>query len=185
MKNYFILLIIIIFFSSCVKITKIEPQSSAVLETHVTITPLMRISSPAFQNGTQIPSKYTCDGNNINPALNIEKIPLGTKSLVLIVDDPDVQAGVWTHWVLYNIPIDVNITENTIVGLKGKNSWGNTLYRGPCPPSGTHRYFFKLYAVDKELAFSEPPTKNLILSAINGHVIETAELTGTYSKNLK
>src|SRR5438105_3192169 len=111
-------------------------------------TATLTIGSPAFEPNGMIPAKYTCQGENVNPGITIENIPSGTKSLALIVDDPDAPNGVFTHWVVWNIrPVEMLI-ENTVPGEEGRNSFGKTRYQGPCPPSGTHRYFFKVYALD-------------------------------------
>jgi len=143
----------------------------------------MEITSPVFQNNNFLPEKYTCDGPNINPPLKISNIPSNTKSLVLIVDDPD--ANNWTHWVVLNIPPNTfEILENSIPfnAIEGINSWGNSSYQGPCPPSGTHRYFFKLFAIDTVLDFSSSATIDQISTAIKNHLITKTEIITKYSK---
>jgi len=140
----------------------------------------LKISS-VFENMGRIPQKYTCQGEDINPPLNIEDIPSNTKSMVLIVDDPDAPIGVWDHWIVWNIPPG-NIEENSIPGVQGKNSWGKNVWGGPCPPSGTHRYFFKVYALDIELNLDESSNKKAVEAAMSGHVIARGELVGLYSK---
>ena len=121
----------------------------------------LELTSSAFKNNEMIPSKYTCQGEDINPELEIKNIPDGTKSLVLIVDDPDAPMGTWVHWVVFNIPNTVEkIKENSMPGVGGINNFGKLNYGGPCPPSGTHRYFFKLYALDTLLAHKENASKN-------------------------
>lgn len=144
----------------------------------------MKITS-VFENNGQIPSKYTCDGQDLAPELNISDVPEGTKELVLIVDDPDAPIGTFVHWVLYNIPSSTTKIDekNLPSGVKQgfsdfrRNGWG-----GPCPPNGEHRYFFKLYALDKELDMPEGASKAKIENAIKGHVIEQAQLIGLYNR---
>lgn len=142
----------------------------------------MKIISSAFESSTLIPVKYTCDGENINPPLSFDDIPVGTKSLALIVDDPDAPVGIFTHWILFNIdPKTREIKENSLpqfVAL-GKNSVGKTNFIGACPPSGTHRYFFKLYALDTSLNLINP-NKSTLEGEMQKHIIEKAELIGLY-----
>jgi len=145
----------------------------------------MRLTSPAFDHGEFIPKKYTCQGENINPELVIEDVPMGAKSLVLIIDDPDAPMGTWDHWVVWNIPPNVTIIGEDSVppdAVVGKNSWGKNEYGGPCPPSGIHRYFFKLYALDIELDLEPSATKSEVEQAMRGHVLAEAVLMGKYSK---
>lgn len=138
-----------------------------------------------FSNNEYIPSKYTCDGEDAAPELTIEEVPEGTQTLVLIVDDPDAPLGTWVHWVLFNIPpstqkIDYyNLPEGSKMGMNdfGKVGWG-----GPCPPSGVHRYFFKLYAVDKTIDLLPGAKKSQVEKEIKDHVIEKAELIGLYKR---
>lgn len=145
----------------------------------------MKITSSVFQNSSKIPFKYTCDGENVNPPLEFVDVPSSAKSLVLIVDDPDAPAGTFTHWVLYNMKPDVGgINEANLPGnvLAGKNSAGSTIYFGPCPPSGTHRYFFKLYAIDSALDLPQNANKQIVEEKMEGHIIDKAELIGLYSR---
>jgi len=142
----------------------------------------LKISSPAFENNGRIPGKYTCDGQDINPTLNIKGIPEGAKTLVLVVDDPDAPSGMWVHWVVWNIPPEETIKEDTVPGTQGMNDFRKSSYGGPCPPSGTHRYFFRVYALDTELDLSTDSVKSDVEQAMQGHVIEKAELTGLYSR---
>ncbi len=142
----------------------------------------MQLSSPAFQSQQLIPRKYTCQGEDINPALRIAGIPAETKSLALIVDDPDAPGGNWDHWVVYNIPTVTEIKENSVPGEEGHNNFGRTSYGGPCPPSGVHRYFFKIYALDAELNFFKTPHKKDVLKAMEGHILDQTELIGLYKK---
>ena len=143
----------------------------------------MELTSPAFQNNTMIPAKYTCQGEDISPPLAVTGIPQGTVTLALIHDDPDAPGGTWDHWIVWNIPPVNAITQNTVPGLQGKNSWGRNDYGGPCPPSGTHRYFFKLYALDAKLALKEGVRKKEALKAMEGHVLAQAQLIGLYKKS--
>ena len=145
----------------------------------------LTLTSDAFATGQSIPAKYSCVGTNISPALAWNEPPAGTKSFALIVDDPDAPAGTWVHWVLYNIPANThNLPENTdLRGLSvGKNSSGNMRYDGPCPPNGTHRYFFKLYALDSTFSLSPGATKEQVLNAMQDHILAQGELMGTFSK---
>ncbi len=149
----------------------------------------MKISSPAFQHNGSIPSKYTCDGQNTNPTLDFADIPAGAKSLVLLMDDPDVPKsirpdGMWDHWVVWNMPpTTVSITEGeTPTGAVGKNTGGSQLYGGPCPPDREHRYFFKLYALDALLDLPEGSSKAVVEKAMKGHVLAQAELVGRYNR---
>jgi Raf kinase inhibitor-like YbhB/YbcL family protein len=154
----------------------------------------LQIDSPAFANGADIPRKYTCEGDDIAPALNWRGIPGGTRSLVLIVDDPDAPDPAaprmtWVHWVLYNLPPDSSgLPEGTTSkdlpagSGEGTNDWKRTGYGGPCPPVGRHRYFHKLYALDTVLEGLNNPTKAEVESAMQGHILEQAELLGTYQK---
>jgi Raf kinase inhibitor-like YbhB/YbcL family protein len=144
----------------------------------------MKITSSVFENKGKIPSKYTCDGENINPPLSFSEVPASTKSLALIVDDPDAPMGTFVHWVLYNIdPKTTEIKENSIPksAEQGKSSSGESSYFGACPPSGAHHYHFKLYALDSVLNLDNPD-KATLEKAKQGHIIEKAELTGLYSK---
>ena len=144
----------------------------------------MKLTSPAFEHNQAIPSEYTCDGTDTSPELDITDVPQNAKSLVLINDDPDAPVGTWDHWIVFNIhPSNSKISKGQEPsGTAGKNSWGKTGYGGPCPPSGTHRYFFKLYALDTELGLQEGATKEDIEAAMEGHIIEKTELIGTYKK---
>jgi Raf kinase inhibitor-like YbhB/YbcL family protein len=146
----------------------------------------MKISSINFLNYQKIPGKYTCDLSNINPELRFTDIPEETKSFALIMDDPDAPTGTFIHWVLFNISPTVNIiTENSVPlgAVQGINSANSNKYIGPCPPSGTHRYFFKLYALDKLLVLSSDSGKKAVEQAMDGHILEKAELVGLYERS--
>lgn len=142
----------------------------------------MKLTSPDFENNKMIPRKFTCEGEDVNPTLIIEDIPAGTKSLALIVDDPDAPAGTWVHWVVYDIPVISRIDEGSVPGTQGMNDFRRKDYGGPCPPSGTHRYFFKLYALDQELALGGRVDKNALEKAMRGHIRAKAELIGLYKR---
>ena len=142
----------------------------------------MKLTSPEFSNNDFIPKKFTCEGEDINPALIIAGVPANTKSLALIVDDPDAPMGIWVHWVVYNIPKISRIDENNIPGKQGMNDFGRQDYGGPCPPSGTHRYFFKIYALDSELNLKAGLSKKELEKAMQGHILDKAELIGLYKK---
>lgn len=145
----------------------------------------MNISSPAFVHQQKIPSQYTCSGDNISPPLQFGNVPQEAKSLVLIVDDPDAPSGTWAHWVVYNIAPNISeVRENSIPdnGIEATTSFGNTGYGGPCPPSGEHRYFFKLYAINTLLNLPEDANKQIVEEAMQGHIVGQAELIGLYSK---
>ncbi|MBU1852787.1 MAG: YbhB/YbcL family Raf kinase inhibitor-like protein [Candidatus Omnitrophica bacterium] len=142
----------------------------------------MKLTSPEFENNSVIPGKFTCQGEDVNPALLIEGVPENAKTLALIVDDPDAPMGTWIHWVVYNIPIISRIEEDSIPGKQGTNDFGRNDYGGPCPPSGTHRYFFKIYALDTELDLKEGIHKRDLENAMEGHIMDKAELIGLYKK---
>ena len=144
----------------------------------------MKLTSSAFQHNAQIPSEFTCDGSDLSPPLSISDVPSNAKSLVLISDDPDAPVGTWDHWVVFNIPASTKeIPKGTEPkGTGGKNSWGRTGYGGPCPPSGTHRYFFKLYALDTMLNLPQGASKKDIEKAMQGHIVARTELMGTYKR---
>jgi Raf kinase inhibitor-like YbhB/YbcL family protein len=139
----------------------------------------MRISSPEFESGKSIPQKFTCDGADVNPPLTIEEIPAGTKSMALIVDDPDAPRRPFVHWLLYNLPAVDRIDEDSAPGTQGMNDYGKKDYGGPCPPPGKpHRYFFKLYALDTQLALKGVVDKELLEKAMQGHILAQAEVFG-------
>ncbi len=143
----------------------------------------MKISSPQFSHNGFIPKKYTCQGQDINPPLDISGIPEGTKSLALIVDDPDASTGMWVHWVVFDIaPTTTEISEDSMPGKQGINDFRRNDYGGPCPPSGTHRYFFKIYALDTVLGLPETVDKKALEKSIQGHILDQAELIGLYKK---
>jgi len=143
------------------------------------------IESSAFKDNSSIPRKYSCDGKDINPPLAIQNVPNGTKSLALIVDDPDAPVGIWVHWVVWDIdPGTKQIAENSVPpgSVQGTNDFGKTNHGGPCPPSGTHRYFFKLYALDTKLDMKGKIVKKDIEKAMKGHVLGEAQTMGLYKR---
>src|SRR5213592_3931391 len=144
----------------------------------------MKITSSAFQEGGNIPSKFSCDGADTSPPLQIADVPSGAKSLVLIVDDPDAPSGLFTHWVVWNIsPHTNNIGEGSAPkGVQGTSDFGKSGYGGPCPPSGTHRYYFKIFALDRELDLRSGAKRSQLDAAMKGHVVAQGELMGRYSK---
>lgn len=144
----------------------------------------MTLTSPAFTNNEEIPIKYTCDGDNVSPPFTIEEVPEGARSLVLIMDDPDAPHGVFVHWVIYNFsPFTTKIEEGNLPGeaSMGLNSAENTTYTGPCPPSGTHHYHFKLYALNLSLSLQYPTAED-VYNAMNNSVLASTELVGLYSR---
>jgi Raf kinase inhibitor-like YbhB/YbcL family protein len=167
-----------------------SPISSEMTPMEATMS--LTLTSEAFSNGQSIPAKYSCVGRNISPALAWDEPPAGTQSFALIVDDPDAPMGTWVHWVLYNIqanwrslPEDLPVTGKNIdpeAIFVGKNSSGNIGYDGPCPPSGTHRYYFKLYALDTLISLLPGASKEQVLKEMEGHILAQGELMGTFSK---
>lgn len=142
----------------------------------------LQVQSVAFSNNGHIPPRYTCEGENINPSLEVSNVPERTKTLALIMEDPDAPRGTFDHWVVWNILPNEAITERTNAGTSGVNSFGKTGYAGPCPPSGTHRYVFKIFAIDTMLDLQAGATKNELLQAMDGHVLSKGELLGHYQK---
>jgi Raf kinase inhibitor-like YbhB/YbcL family protein len=153
----------------------------------------LKLTSTAFNNGSSIPTEHTCDGANFSPPLTWSEVPPGTKSLALLVNDPDAPVGNFTHWILFNIPPGADgLPENTAAderldtgAIQGKNGFGNIGYGGPCPPAGddAHRYFFRICALDTELGLDSNASMQDITAAMDGHIIEEDELMGTYSRH--
>ncbi len=150
----------------------------------------IKIKSLAFEDGGMIPGKFTCDGLDVSPALGWESVPENAKTLAIICDDPDAPMGTWVHWVVFNIPADLGGLEEDVPAdevlptgaIQGKNDFRRIGYGGPCPPGGTHRYFFKIYALDTELDLSPGATKSQVLEAMEGHILAHGELMGRYSR---
>jgi Raf kinase inhibitor-like YbhB/YbcL family protein len=144
----------------------------------------MKITSSAFQEGGNIPSKFSCDGADTSPPLQISDIPSGAKSLVLIIDDPDAPSGLFTHWAVWNISPQTNTIDegSTPKGVQGTNDFGKSGYGGPCPPAGTHRYYFKILALDRELDLPFGAKRGQLDAAMKSHVVAQGELMGRYSR---
>jgi Raf kinase inhibitor-like YbhB/YbcL family protein len=148
------------------------------------------LKSPSFKEGEMIPARFTCDGEDISPELAWESIPEECQTLAIICDDPDAPMGTWVHWIIYNIPADLRGTEEGIppddilpTGAKqGTNGWHRIGYGGPCPPGGTHRYFFKIYALDTKLDLEPGATKSQLLNAMEGHTLAEGQLMGRYRR---
>lgn len=155
-----------------------------------TAKPEIKLTSTALKEGEAIPRTYTCDGVNVSPPFEWSGVPKAAKTLVIIADDPDAPGGMWVHWVLYNLPADnigfvenLPATEKLVAGgFQGKNDFEKIGYGGPCPPSGTHRYFFKIYALDVELPLKAGATKAEVEKAMSGHIVAQGQLMGTYQR---
>jgi len=150
----------------------------------------IKVTSPAFKESESIPRQYTCDGVNVSPPLEWSGVPKSAKTLAIIAEDPDAPSGAWVHWIIYNLPAEnIGMVENLPAtenlkagGFQGKNDFGKIGYGGPCPPSGTHRYFFKIYALDNELPLKAGATKAGVEKAMEGHIVTQGQLMGTYRK---
>ncbi len=150
----------------------------------------MEIISLAFEEGAMIPKKYTCDDIDISPPLKWSMVPDGTKTFAIICDDPDAPMGTWVHWVVYNLPANINELSEDVPpseilpnGAKqGRNDFGKIGYGGPCPPGGTHRYYFKIYALSEELKVEAGITKSELLKAMEGHILSEGQLMGRYKR---
>ena len=150
----------------------------------------IQVQSSAFKEGEMIPKKYTCDSADVSPPLSWDAVPEGAQSLALISDDPDAPMGTWVHWVLYDLPpltreLPENIPPQKILkngSKQGTNDFRKIGYGGPCPPGGTHRYYFKLYALDKELGLEPGMTKTQLLEAMEGHILAQGQLMGKYKR---
>ena len=176
----------LLLFAACVS----NPQSSAPPAATPAGKPEMKLVSSAFKEGESIPRQFTCDGINVSPPLEWSGVPSTAKTIAIIADDPDAPSGTWVHWVLYNLPADnIGLVENLPPGenmksggFQGKTDFGKAGYGGPCPPSGTHRYFFKVYAVDSELSLKAGAAKDELVKAMEGHIVAQAQLMGTYRR---
>jgi len=148
------------------------------------------VSSPAFKEGEAIPKKFSCDGDNVSPPLEWSGIPAGTKSIALIADDPDAPRGTWVHWVLFNLPADTkglseNVPRHSTLkngARQGMNDSRQLGYDGPCPPGGTHRYYFKVYALDSVLPLDTGATKAQLLKSMEHHILGEGQVMGTYKR---
>ncbi|HSF79947.1 MAG TPA: YbhB/YbcL family Raf kinase inhibitor-like protein [Anaerolineales bacterium] len=177
LRNVF-LVILMVGLVSCAPTTS-HPDDESEVDMGLTL------ASTAFSDGEKIPKEYTCEGNDISPQLAWTDVPPATQSLVMIMDDPDAPSGTWVHWVLFNIEPQVEeLPEGgTGIGVEGNNSWRRTGYGGPCPPAGqTHRYIFKLYALDVELGLRAGASKKEVEKAIQNHILAQVQITGTYSR---
>lgn len=145
----------------------------------------MKLTSPAFSHQGYIPERFTCEGIEVNPPLVFEDLPAAAKSLALIMEDPDATIGVFVHWVVFDIPVTAGIKEDSVPGRQGMNNSGSTAYCGPCPPSGTHRYFFKAFCLDVFLGLSEGISKGQLEKAMQGHILAQAELVGLYKRKAR
>lgn len=141
-----------------------------------------KVTSPVFSEGEMIPVKYTCDGVNVNPPLHLEGIPEETVSLALIVEDPDAPKGNWVHWLVWNLTPTDEIVEDVVPGEEGWNDFHQIEYGGPCPPGGTHRYFFKVFALDHMLRLAPGSSKHELMHAMVGHILASGELMGRYAR---
>lgn len=172
MKKLFLLLILLL--ASCSNVNQNLDQNS----------PHLNLTSSEFKDGKRIPTKYTCEGLDLSPPLEISNVPVNAKSLALIMDDPDAD-GTWIHWVVFNIPPNTKNIEagQQPEGQAGVNSFNTLVYDGPCPPTKEHRYFFKLYALDKILNLEEGSSKEQVISAMKEHILAQTTLTGRYKKD--
>jgi|WetSurMetagenome_2_1015567.scaffolds.fasta_scaffold132741_2 Raf kinase inhibitor-like YbhB/YbcL family protein len=187
-KNIFLFFILIIFFSCQNKNSELVPKEQIPRKEKEKTE--MKIISNSFKENEMIPSKYTCTGENTSPQLEWTGYPENTKSFAIIFDDPDAPAGAWVHWVVYNIPLSINELKEDFPrdksfenGIKqGITDFGRTGYDGPCPPGGTHRYYFKLYALDILINKDAGMTKQELLKAMEGHIVAEAQLMGKYKR---
>jgi len=188
MRKNLILTLLFLFFAACGKsapepVVQVPPKPTQD-------SGQIRLISNAFKDGEGIPSQYTCDGVNISPPLEWNALPKTAKTVAIIAEDPDAPSGTFVHWVLYNLPADnIGVVENVpltdtlkVGGFQGKNDFEKIGYGGPCPPSGTHRYLFKIYAVDSELPLKAAATKADLLKAMEGHVVAEGQLMGKYKR---
>ncbi len=183
------LLFIALAFAGCASRSQLVTQPPPT-NTSTNNKPEIKLTSSAFSEGQPIPRAYTCDGVNISPPLEWSGVPKTAKTIAIVCDDPDAPGGTWVHWVLYNLPGDnIGLVENLPVteslkagGFQGSNDFGKIGYGGPCPPSGTHRYFFRVYAIDSELPLKAGATKAELMKAMEGHVLLQGQLMGTYRR---
>lgn len=167
-----------------------EARDSVQAEGKGEATVTLNVTSPAFEDGAKIPPKYTADGANVSPPLNWQEIPEGAQSIVIIADDPDAPMGTWVHWLIWNIPAgEAGIRENVPSAealangaVQGTTSFNRVGYGGPAPPSGTHRYYFKVYAIDKQLDLAPEARKADVEKAMQGHILAQGQMMGRYSK---
>jgi Raf kinase inhibitor-like YbhB/YbcL family protein len=183
--------IVVLLLPSCGR----SPSTESLLPGKEPRTLAIHIESPAFAGGGIIPKLYTCDGKDVSPPLKWSGIPEGARSIALICEDPDAPRGTWTHWVIFDLPASIGglgegvpaqervpVTEGGETAIQGKNDFGKPGYGGPCPPSGSHRYFFRIYALDTEPGLAPETTRQDLLRSIKGHVLAEGELMSTYSR---
>lgn len=166
---------------------QIQTQETTTTDQYISKKITMKLSSPAFENNGTLSSTFTCDGENINPPLSLSEVPEGTKSLALIVSDPDAPSGDWVHWLVWNIdPTTKEINQNTVPAssVQGQTDFGQNKWDGPCPPSGTHHYHFKIYALDTMLELPSTFKKAELEEAMKGHITDQTELVGVYQRKL-
>lgn len=152
----------------------------------------MQLTSSAFEDGRRIPDEYTCDGTDVSPVLSWSELPENARYIAIVNEDPDAPMGTWIHWLIFDVPAEPGTigrglpAQATLAGGAGQgmNSWGNLGYGGPCPPSGNHRYYFTAYAYAEPLGLDAPPTKDDLIAALKGRILEKAALMGTYSRRL-
>ncbi|MDJ0923168.1 MAG: YbhB/YbcL family Raf kinase inhibitor-like protein [Acidimicrobiia bacterium] len=179
--NWRLAVLVIVLLSAGCSDSGSEPSTTT--ETQSDLETGMQLTSTAFSNEEAIPERYTCDGADISPPLRITGIPAATEAMVLLMDDPDAPVGVWDHWVAYDIEPREEIPEDVpSLGTAGVNSWERPGYGGPCPPGGTHRYFFNVFALDSQLGLAAGATKADVLTALEGHVLAQATLMGLYTR---
>jgi Raf kinase inhibitor-like YbhB/YbcL family protein len=183
----FLILVLLVLISGCITSEQDEePQIEEDMNMRA-----ISISSDVFENGSMLSSEYTCDGSDVSPDLSWDTVPAGTRSITLIVDDPDAPGKTWVHWVIYNIPanstgLPLGVPKNNTLddgSLQGKNDFGWIGYNGPCPPPGKpHRYFFKIYALDTTLNLKSGGTKSQLETAMSGHILAQGEMVGKYGR---
>jgi len=189
-RTIFYLLLAIILLTACAPSAPLTTEQSTPDPLEMEEPMSFELTSSAFAQGQPIPAQYACQGLDVSPPLAWGVPPAGTQSFALIMDDPDAPGGTWVHWVLFNIPASASGLPEAFPAdatfpdgsMSGQNSWGRTGYGGPCPPSGTHRYFFKLYALDEMLAISAGASKGELEKSMTGHILAKGELMGTFTK---
>lgn len=187
---WLIILIPVLFVSCTGKQSSAPNQPVTNAKRGMDMKTAIKLTSPVFPEGGMIPKQYTCDGANISPPLAWSGVPESTKTLALVCDDPDAPGKTWVHWVLYDLPASSKELPEKVLpqqkltsgGTQGTNDFRKTGYSGPCPPSGTHRYFFRLYAVDTETQLKPDATKEELLEAIEGHIVGQGQLIGKYKR---
>ena len=184
------IVLLMMFAVACTKPPAATTPNPPTAQTPPGATAAIKLTSSAFADSQPIPRQHTCSGINISPPLEWTGIPKSAKTIAIVADDADAPGGTWVHWVIYNLPADtIGMVENLPTtedlkggGFQGKNDFEKIGYGGPCPPSGTHRYFFKLYAIDTELPLKAGATKAELEKAMAGHVLAQGQLIGTYSR---